>query len=148
MSGLLISSTQVWKPLLLSVYPLHKQKSPFCLSKVKHFRQAWAKKEGMGRCLCCLSVNVSKNPWVYVSNVCESMTGVCVLVAQLCPTLCDHMDWSPPGFSVHGILQAKILEWVAIPFFWVSSWPRDQTWISCITGKFFTIWATREVPCQ
>ena len=41
---------------------------------------------------------------------------VCVLVAQLCPTLCDPMDCSPPGFSVRGILQARILEWVAIPF--------------------------------
>ena len=40
----------------------------------------------------------------------------CVLVAQLCPTLCDHMDYSPPGSSVHGIFQARILEWVAISF--------------------------------
>ena len=41
---------------------------------------------------------------------------VCVLVAQSCPTLCNPMDYSPPGSSVHGILQAKILEWVAISF--------------------------------
>ena len=41
---------------------------------------------------------------------------VCVLVAQSCPTLCDPLDCSPPGSSVHGILQARILEWVAIPF--------------------------------
>ena len=41
---------------------------------------------------------------------------VCVLVAQSCPTLCDPMDCSPPGSSVHEILQARILEWVAIPF--------------------------------
>ena len=41
---------------------------------------------------------------------------VCVLVAQSCPTLCDSMDWSPPGSSVHGTLQARILEWVGIPF--------------------------------
>ena len=40
--------------------------------------------------------------------------GVCVLVAQLCPALCEHMDCSPPGSSVHGILQARVLEWVAI----------------------------------
>ena len=40
---------------------------------------------------------------------------VCVLIAQLCPTLCDPMDCSPPGPSVHGVLQARILEWVAIP---------------------------------
>ena len=54
------------------------------------------------------------------------------------------MDCSPPGSSVHGIIQARILEWVAIPFSRGSSWPRDQTWVSCIAGRFFTIWATRE----
>ena len=66
---------------------------------------------------------------------------VCVLVAQLCPTLCDPMDCSPPGFFVHGILQARILEWVAISFSRGSSWPRDQTQVSCFAGRFFTIWA-------
>jgi len=49
-----------------------------------------------------------------------------VLVAQSCPTLCDLLDCSPPGSSVHGILQARILEWVAIPFSMESSWPRDR----------------------
>ena len=44
----------------------------------------------------------------------------------------------------HGILQARILEWVAIPFSKGSSQPKDQTWVSCITGRFFTIWAARE----
>ena len=70
-----------------------------------------------------------------------------VLVAQSCPTLCSLMDCSPQGSSVHGILQARILEWVAIPFSRGSSQPRDQTWVSCTTGRFLTIWATREVPC-
>ena len=63
--------------------------------------------------------------------------GVC-LVAQLCPTLCDPMDCSPPGSSVHGISQARILEWVAISFSRGSSQPRDQTRVSCTAGKFFT----------
>ena len=49
------------------------------------------------------------------------------------------MDCSPPGSSVHGILQARILEWVAISFSRGSSWPRDQTWVSCTVGRFFTI---------
>ena len=48
------------------------------------------------------------------------------------------------GSSVHGFFQARILEWVAIPFSRESSQPRDQTWVSCIAGRFFTIWATRE----
>ena len=52
--------------------------------------------------------------------------------------------WSSPGSSVHGILQARILEWRASPFFRGSSWPRDQTQVSCIAGRFFTLWATRE----
>ena len=63
---------------------------------------------------------------------------------QSCPTLCDPMDYSPPGFSVHGIFQARVLEWVAISFSRGSSWPRDQTWVSRIAGRRFTIWATRE----
>ena len=62
-----------------------------------------------------------------------------VLVLQTCPTLCDPMDCNPPGSSVHGILQARILEWVAIPFSRGSSRPGDRTWVSCIAGRFFTI---------
>ena len=65
-------------------------------------------------------------------------------VAQLCPTLCDAMDCSPPGSPVHGILQARILEWVAISFSRGSSWPRGQTQVSCIAGRRFNLWATRE----
>ena len=52
---------------------------------------------------------------------------LCVLVSQSCPTLCDPMDCNPPGFSVYGILRARILEWVAIPFSRGSSWPREIT---------------------
>ena len=59
-------------------------------------------------------------------------------------TLCDPVDCSPPGFSVLGILQARILEWFAISFSRRSSRPRDWTWVSCIAGRFFTVWATRE----
>ena len=65
-------------------------------------------------------------------------------VAQLCPTLCDPMYCSLPGFSVHGIFQARVLEWVAISFSRGSSWPRDRTQVSCIAGRCFTLWATRE----
>ena len=67
------------------------------------------------------------------------------LVAHSCPTLWDTMDWSPPGSSVYGILQARKLELVAIPFSRGSSWPRDRTRVSRIAGRFFTAWATREV---
>ena len=72
----------------------------------------------------------------------SSVTFKCTLkneseVTQLCPTLCDPMNCSQPGSSIHGIFQARVLEWVAILFL---NWTR----ISCITGRFFTIWDTRE----
>ena len=66
-----------------------------------------------------------------------------VLVTQLYPTLCDPMDCSPPGSSVHGILQARILAWVAIQFLRGSSWPRSQTRVSRIAGRFFTVYHNR-----
>ena len=66
------------------------------------------------------------------------------LVTQSCPTLCDPMDFSLPGSSVLGILQAIILEWVANFIPRGSSQPRDQTQVSYIAGRFFTSWATRE----
>ena len=65
-------------------------------------------------------------------------------VAQLCLTLCYPMDYSLPDSSVHGIFQARVLEWVAISFSRGSSWPRDRTWVSRIAGRRFTISATRE----
>ena len=67
---------------------------------------------------------------------------VCMLVTQSCPTLCNPVDCSLPSSSVHGIFQARILLWVAISFSRGSSWPRDQTQVSCIAGRFFTVWAT------
>ena len=63
------------------------------------------------------------------------MKKIKVLVPKLRPILSDPMDYSPPGSSVHGILQARILEWVAISFSRGSSQPRDWTWISRIAGK-------------
>ena len=57
---------------------------------------------------------------------------------QSCPTLCNSMDYSLPGSSVHGIFQARILEWIAISFSRGSSWPRDLTQVSCLASGFFT----------
>ena len=64
------------------------------------------------------------------------------LLTKSCPTLCNPMDCSLPGSSVHEISQARILEWVVISFSRGSSWPRDQTWVSCIAGRFFMDWLT------
>ena len=77
---------------------------------------------------------------VYMSNRKESA------VAQSCPALCNPVDCSPPGFSVHGILQARVLEWVAISFSRGSSQSRDRTWVSRIRDRRFNLWATREAP--
>ena len=71
-----------------------------------------------------------------------------VLVTQSCLTLCDPMDCSPPGSSVHGILQSRILEWVDIPFARGSSLPWDRTQVSCIASRFFTVWAMRALKSQ
>ena len=65
-------------------------------------------------------------------------------VTQSCPTLCDPVDYSPPGSSVHGILQTRILEWVAISFSSGSSQLRDQAQVSRIAGRRFNFCATRE----
>ena len=69
----------------------------------------------------------------YIVNI------LCVLATQSCPTLCDPMNCSLPGSSVHGILQAKILKWVTISFSRVSSRPWDQTWVSGTAGRFASI---------
>ena len=83
--------------------------------------------------------------WIVIITVKQVCEKVKVLVIQSRPTLWDPMDCSPPASSVHGILKATILEWVAISFFSRGySWPRDRTWVSCTAGRFFTIWATRE----
>ena len=67
---------------------------------------------------------------------------------QSCPTVCNPVDYSPPGSSIHRILQARILKWVAISFLRGSSPPRDLTQVSRIAGRHFNLWATREQPLK
>ena len=78
--------------------------------------------------------------WVLAKQAIPTKSGACVSCSVMsnCPHL--PMDCSPPGSSVHGILWARTLEWVAIPFSRGSSQSRDQTWVSCIAGRFFTDW--------
>ena len=77
--------------------------------------------------------------------LCCPMSNACTAQSlQSCLTLCDPMDYSPPGSSVPGILQTRILEQIAMPSSRGSSWTRDQTCVSCIAGGFFIIWATRD----
>ena len=81
-------------------------------------------------------------PWFAEEELCTAPDpSECAVSLQLCPTLCDPMDCSPPGSLVYGILEARILEWVAtMPFSRGSSHPRDLTQISCVScivGGFF-----------
>ena len=85
------------------------------------------------------SWNSQKVVLLHASSWNKSVEMVCVKVAQLCSTLCDPMD-----HTVHWILQARMLEWGAFPFSRGLFQPRDQTWVSLIAGRFFTIWATRK----
>ena len=71
---------------------------------------------------------------------------MCISCSVVSNSLRPHGRRSLPGSSVHGILQTRILEWIAIPFSRGSSRPRDWTQVSFIVGRFFTIWATREAP--
>ena len=71
-----------------------------------------------------------------------------VLATQSCLTLCNPMECSPPGSSVHGIFQARILEWVAISFSRGSVLPRNQTQVSRLACRFFSVLATREAWWQ
>ena len=80
----------------------------------------------------------------------SSICGCVYSVTESCLTLCSPMDCSSPGSSVHGTLQARILEWVAMPSSRGSSQPKDWTQVSCTAGKFFTHWTTWEAhphPC-
>ena len=99
-------------------------------------------------CKCsswCKEVNTD-NIQEYIESQRNLVKGkVKVNVTQSCLILCDPMDSNLPGSSVHGNLQARLLEWVAGPFSRGSSQPRDRTQISHITSEFFTIAATREV---
>ena len=90
-------------------------------------------------------VRIFTRAWSVNSKTIKQSRYDCVFwVTQWCLTLCNPIDCSPPGSSSHGFLQARILEWVAIPFSRGSSQPRDRASVSCIAGEFFTVWATRE----
>ena len=84
---------------------------------------------------CWTNIDIQRSHWWFV----------CAVSLQLCPTLCNHVDCSPPGSSVHGLSQARIPEWVAVSFSRGSFRTGHGTQVSCFAGRFFTIWATRDI---
>ena len=115
--------------------PALKARAPFSSTWVYLSRKL--QKVHGPKCLFANGSQMTNSSQVTLSG---SSPGVCVCacaVSQLCLTLCDPMDYSPPGSSVHGILQARVLECVAIPFSRASSQTTNWTWISYIAGRFF-----------
>ena len=113
--------------------------------------------KSLAKCWCCLFENFDCRMFsgsdfnekykIFSKSVSWLLLTLCVLVAQSCPTLCDPMDYSPPDSSVHGILQARILEWAAVSFSRGSSRPRDQCCVSYVSfiGRWILYhWITRE----
>ena len=121
-------SGEMSKNLGTMCWTVHWESDISTLCNQFYFPRIWAHE---GKCLFSLS-HLNHASWV------RSYTAVTACsVAQSCLILCNLIDCSPPGSSVHGISQARILEWVAIAFFRGSSWPKDRTHISCIscTGR-------------
>ena len=135
--------------LLLVCRQTEELRSPFCAGKCTYHHEYAARSVDFLLLLCLSSV---------VMNLCDPLDGsllpiwpwflsffsilqmcVCVLVAQSRRALCDPMDCSPPDDSVHGILQARILEWITVPFSRLSTQLRVQTWVSRIANRFLTI---------
>ena len=149
--------TKDWNHRLLTTGP--PGKSPLfkniCL---KHFKAlfGWIATLGSERAHPQLYLRFWGPEWVKEGNSDPLQPGTLASlflsseVAQSCPTLCDPMDCSLPRSSVHGIFQARVLEWVAIAFSRGSSQPKDRTQVSCIVGRRFTVWAitlsTVQVP--
>ena len=110
--------------------------------------QRWLENTGFSR------KKIAKNPlidlkvaWLRgndVTHILRTLVMCCVVSCSVVSDPCNPIDCSPPGSSVHGIFQARIVEWVAFPFSRRSSQHMDQTQISHIASRFFTIWATRE----
>ena len=90
---------------------------------------------------------IQQSWWVFRKNITKmKLSSHCII---LCPTLCNLMDCSPPGSSVHGMFQARMLAWVAVSSSEESPWATGQTWVSCVSciaGGSFYHWAIRGAP--
>ena len=101
--------------------------------------KAWRDQDQGVYLVWAMELSVVKQLWGNLATTRADLSQSCLLVIQLCPTLYNPMDCSPPGSSVHGISQARILEWVAIPFSRGPPCTRGQTRVSCIAGRFYIL---------
>ena len=145
-------------PKLIMTFQFHYFRSMIRISPIKATYGAlkgpiillhlWAKRRGNERTMRLKLFKSEENSFISSCIVLTSLwltpQWSCSEVAQSCPTLCNAMDCSLPGFSIHGVFQARVLEWVAISFSRGPSRPRDQTQVSCTAGRRFTVWATGE----
>ena len=136
--------------LLLNNIPLHDvpQFTHLVTSKFCFFFFAVMNKTATKNLHAGFGVNISFNSFEWIpKRKIDGLYGKTIFsfvtVTQLCLTLCN-----PKDYTIHGILQARMLEWVAIPFSRGSSQPRDQTQVSCIAGGFLTSWATITNDCD
>ena len=130
---------EIWVPSMGLKDPLEKGMATH--SSILAWEIPWTEEPGGLQSL--ESQRVGHN-WVTKHSTAQSIKMNMCFIAQLYLTLCDPMDCRLPGSPVHGILQARILDWVSIPFSRGSSLPRDWTQVSCTADRFFTFWATRE----
>ena len=111
-----------------------------------NFRKSKIKKEFWKKSEEKYTFSIKEQGTLYLTDFSDCLKHSC-LVTRSCLTLWTPLDCSPPDFSAHGIFQSRTLEWVAISSSRGSSQPRDSTlisFVSCIAGGFFTLWAIRE----
>ena len=118
-----------------SCQQLYGTKVPVCITGGQHNRPEFSKETSLASLTSPWIIHFPTASVTYLQSI-SSVEFSSVAQSRL--TLCDPVDCSPPGSSIHWILQARVLEWVAISFSRGSSQPRDQTQVSCIAGKFFT----------
>ena len=118
-------------------------------SSILAWRVPWTEEPGRLQSMRCKELDMTERLTFHAfgthlegrAPIDRALTLTLKLLSRL--RLCNPMDCSLPGSSVHGIFQARVLEWVAISFSRRSSRPKDRTWVSRIVGRRFTVWATR-----
>ena len=127
--------------LLIYSFNKHFLHAPQCVPQCAQgcAELCWNDKGELDKKVTDLKVLITRYSYIAVKHMCVCVcvcvrvcVHVCVLVTPSCPTVCYPVDYNPPGSSVRGVLQARILEWIPISFSRGSSQPRDQTWMSCM----------------